>query len=153
MEHFIAQQELFSNKFKCSENYMKRIALWIGLIMIVFFLHTGCQQVNPVSSENHSPDLLAYGLNYPIDEVLISGHRGISYDTIWPENCLESFVYLRQQVDLILECDIAMTRDSVLVLMHDNTIDRTTSGSGNIANQLYSIIDTLHLVLPTGWQN
>ncbi len=123
---------------------------WIGFIIGVSFMLAGCQQDNPTTFDNHSPGLLAYGLNYPLDGVLISGHRGISYDSIWPENCLESFVHLRQQVDLIIECDIAMTQDSVLVMMHDNTIDRTTTGSGNIANQPYSIIDTLHLVLPTG---
>lgn len=129
---------------------MKRKVQWIAFVIGLSYLLIGCQQEKPVTSDNHTPGQLAYGLTYPVDEVLISGHRGISYDIVWPENCLESFDYLRQQVDLIIECDIAMTSDSVLVLMHDNTIDRTTTGSGNIANQLYSSIDTLHLVLPTG---
>lgn len=34
----------------------------------------------------------------------------------------------------IVELDIAMTRDSVLVLMHDETIDRTTTGSGRVSD-------------------
>ena len=33
----------------------------------------------------------------------------------------------------MVEIDVRMTKDSALVLMHDNTIDRTTTGEGKVS--------------------
>ncbi len=60
----------------------------------------------------------------------VIGHRGNRAHA--PENTLES---LRQAVALgvdAVEFDVQVTGDGVLVLMHDLTIDRTTSGSGAV---------------------
>lgn len=64
---------------------------------------------------------------------VVSAHRGGSFDG-YPENCLQTFDYLLQQTHAIIECDIAMTRDSVLVLMHDDLIDRTSTGEGRVGS-------------------
>lgn len=45
----------------------------------------------------------------------------------------------------IIECDIAMTKDSVLVLMHDETLDRTTTGKGRVSNKTYEQLKDLKL--------
>ena len=37
-----------------------------------------------------------------------------------------------------IECDIRMTADGVLVLMHDATVDRTTDGTGELRGMTYS---------------
>lgn len=76
---------------------------------------------------------------------LVSAHRGGPY-TAYPENALETFKYVASQIPTIIECDVAMTKDSVLVLMHDRTIDRTTTGSGNISELNYDDIKTLKLI-------
>ena len=47
-------------------------------------------------------------------------------------------------VDMV-EIDLAMTKDSVLVLMHDKTLDRTTTGSGNISQWTYDSLRELSL--------
>ena len=61
----------------------------------------------------------------------VSAHRGGGDYSGYPENAVESFAYLAGQLPaVIIECDIDLTRDSVLVLMHDKTLDRTTTGTG-----------------------
>lgn len=80
-------------------------------------------------------------LQYP----LASGHRGAVYIPDYPENCLETFDYLRSKTNLIIECDVAATKDGVLVLMHDKSIDRTTTGTGIIKNKAFASIQDLKL--------
>lgn len=62
----------------------------------------------------------------------ICAHRGAS-DT-HPENTLTAF---REAIMLgaqMIEFDVALTKDGSLVLMHDATVDRTTDGSGTVAD-------------------
>jgi glycerophosphoryl diester phosphodiesterase len=62
---------------------------------------------------------------------IILGHRGAAGDA--PENTLVSF---RRGLELgahIIESDVHLTRDGVPVLAHDDRVDRTTEGSGRIA--------------------
>lgn len=61
---------------------------------------------------------------------LVMAHQGGK--GLWPENALHAF---EQAVNLgvdVLEMDIHSTADNVLVVMHDDSVDRTTDGSGPI---------------------
>ena len=61
---------------------------------------------------------------------LVIAHRGGS--GLWPENTLLAF---REAVALgvdVLEMDVHSTADDVLVVLHDDTVDRTTDGKGAI---------------------
>jgi glycerophosphoryl diester phosphodiesterase len=51
---------------------------------------------------------------------------------------------------VFLEMDLAETADGVLVLMHDETIDRTTTGSGPIDDMTYAQLTEVQLVDPNG---
>jgi len=62
--------------------------------------------------------------------VQIMGHRGIC--GLEPENTLRSFQRAIALGIGWLECDVHFTEDGHLVLMHDNTVDRTTNGSGPV---------------------
>jgi len=68
----------------------------------------------------------------------ISVHRGGKGIKGYPENCLETLKLVNDSISGIFEIDIAKTKDGKLVLMHDNTIDRTTTGSGLIKNRTYN---------------
>ncbi len=68
----------------------------------------------------------------------ISAHRGGGDLKGYPENCIESFAYLAKQLPVIIECDIDLTRDSVMVMMHDATLDRTTTGTGKLIDKTYA---------------
>jgi glycerophosphoryl diester phosphodiesterase len=77
---------------------------------------------------------------YPI----VSAHRG-GPTTNFPENCTATFQNTITYNPAVIETDIAMTKDSVLVMMHDNTLDRTTTGTGNISTYTYSELQDLFL--------
>jgi glycerophosphoryl diester phosphodiesterase len=49
-----------------------------------------------------------------------------------------------------LEIDVATTKDGVLVLMHDDTLDRTTTGSGPVIERTWAEIQALRITRPDG---
>ncbi|WFD34977.1 hypothetical protein MCUN1_001823 [Malassezia cuniculi] len=63
------------------------------------------------------------------------GHRGAS--AAFPENTLASFERaIRDGADGI-ESDVHITKDDVIVMFHDTTLDRTTNSSGPLAERTY----------------
>jgi glycerophosphoryl diester phosphodiesterase len=78
---------------------------------------------------------------------IVIAHRGdhISF----PENSLEAFnKAIKDNVDYV-EMDLRTSKDSVLVIMHDETVDRTTNGKGTVASLRYSELKKLK-INPTG---
>ncbi len=61
---------------------------------------------------------------------LVLAHQG--GEGLWPSNTLFAFQKAAQAGADVLDTDTHMTKDGVLVLMHDETIDRTTDGTGAI---------------------
>lgn len=80
---------------------------------------------------------------------LVSAHRG-GPARGFPENAIETFENAYRHQPLIIECDVQMTGDSVLILMHDETLGRTTTGSGNVADWDFSALRDLRLKDPDG---
>lgn len=76
---------------------------------------------------------------------MVSAHRGGPYPG-FPENAIETFENVLKHTPSIIEFDVALTKDSVLVLMHDNTLDRTTSGKGKVIDHTFEEIRELFLV-------
>ncbi len=64
--------------------------------------------------------------------VIVSAHRG-RLSSVIPENTLQAFQNTVASVPAFLEADVARTRDGVLVLMHDDAVDRTTNGHGPVS--------------------
>lgn len=63
---------------------------------------------------------------------MIQAHRGASADA--PENTMEAF---RLAVDIAadgIELDVHLTKDGEVVVIHDDTIDRTSNGSGRVSD-------------------
>jgi glycerophosphoryl diester phosphodiesterase len=71
------------------------------------------------------------------DAPLFFAHRGGSL--LRPENTMPAFEHGMSFGADALELDIQQTRDGELVVIHDPTLDRTTSGSGSVAS--YSLDD------------
>jgi glycerophosphoryl diester phosphodiesterase len=61
---------------------------------------------------------------------LVMAHRGGK--GLWPENTLYAFEQAAAMGVDVLEMDLHSTADGALVVMHDDTVDRTTNGSGPI---------------------
>ncbi len=76
----------------------------------------------------------------------ISVHRGGKGLKNYPENCLETLQYINDSITAIFEVDVAQTKDGKLILMHDNAIDRTTTGSGLVKNTTYKTLRSFNLV-------
>ncbi|MCF3136304.1 glycerophosphodiester phosphodiesterase [Streptomyces olivochromogenes] len=64
---------------------------------------------------------------------LTIGHRGVM--GVEPENTLRSFVAAQQAGLDLIELDLHLSKDGVLVVMHDAEVDRTTDGAGPIAEK------------------
>lgn len=80
--------------------------------------------------------------------VMIFAHRGNWRNSA--ENSLQAFQdCIDESIDGI-EVDLQMTKDSVLVIMHDETIDRTTTGSGKVSDHTLDQLRKLYLLTPIG---
>lgn len=99
---------------------MKKKLSFILLFFIGWVLHTTAQE---------RIDTLIHQLKDTESiNVLVVSHRGDWRNA--PENSLQAFRNsIRMGVDMI-EIDLKKTKDGHLVLMHDDTIDRTTNGTG-----------------------
>lgn len=69
----------------------------------------------------------------PLKLPKIIGHRGACGYA--PENTLESIKTAHSMGVDWVELDVMLTRDLVPVIFHDDTLDRTTNGSGNVADK------------------
>lgn len=78
--------------------------------------------------------------------VLVVSHRGDWRN--WPENSIDAIESVIDMGVDIMELDLKLTSDSVLVLCHDKTIDRTTNGHGQVCDITYDSI--CRCVLRTG---
>ncbi|WP_051296349.1 glycerophosphodiester phosphodiesterase family protein [Eisenibacter elegans] len=75
---------------------------------------------------------------------IVSAHRG-GPAAGYPENCPQTFAHTLDHVPAIIECDISLSQDSVLFMLHDNKLDRTTTGSGPVNQTPWKQIRKLHL--------
>ncbi|NOY38228.1 MAG: glycerophosphodiester phosphodiesterase [Chlorobi bacterium] len=73
--------------------------------------------------------------------ILVIAHRGGSYNA--PENTLAAFRKAMEMGADMIEIDVEQTKDSVVIVMHDKTVDRTTDGSGPVDSLRYRYIKTL----------
>ncbi|MGY3200421.1 glycerophosphodiester phosphodiesterase [Streptomyces sp. TE5632] len=64
---------------------------------------------------------------------LTIGHRGVM--GVEPENTLRSFVAAQEAGLDVIELDLHLSKDGELVVMHDAELDRTTDGTGPIADR------------------
>ena len=94
-----------------------------------------------IKSEKDLRDFFAYTGN---DIPLISGHRGCHIKG-FPENSIAAMTNTLQQTPAFFEIDPRLTKDSVIVLLHDDTLDRTTTGTGKLADYTWEQVKQLKL--------
>jgi glycerophosphoryl diester phosphodiesterase len=104
-----------------------------------FLVLAGC---NTIPAPRLVDPLIAQ-LKNPTGDVLVIGHRGCWATA--PENSLAAIeACIALGVDMA-EIDIQRSADGELVLMHDLSVDRTTNGSGAVADLELSQLRTLRL--------
>lgn len=76
--------------------------------------------------------------------VLVAAHRG--YHLTHPENSLAALRAAAQIGADFIEVDVRHTADEVLVLMHDDTVNRTTTGEGAVDALSWAELQALDLL-------
>ena len=76
--------------------------------------------------------------------IIISGHRG-GREKGYAENSIEGLRNVLEQMPAFFEVDPRLTKDSVAVLMHDATLDRTSTGKGKISDYTWSELQSVRL--------
>lgn len=113
-------------------------SLLLGLVAVMGFM----SQAN--ASEPTRAERIVAELHKPQSQtVLVASHRGDWRN--WPENSLPAMESaINMGVDII-ELDLALTKDSVLMVCHDRKLDRTTTGKGLVSDFTYDSIQTMYL--------
>ena len=75
---------------------------------------------------------------------LLSAHRGGALPG-YPENCIATFEHTLRHTFSILEIDLQYTKDGQIVLHHDPALDRTTTGTGPVADRTLKELKPLRL--------
>ncbi|PWK79808.1 glycerophosphoryl diester phosphodiesterase [Mucilaginibacter oryzae] len=89
-------------------------------------------------------DSLIKQLHQPLDRhIMVAAHRGDWRDA--PENSLLAFKYAMDIGVDIIELDLNKTKDGIIVIMHDQTIDRTTDGKGSPGDYTLAELKKFHL--------
>ena len=102
----------------------------------------GCTQTEPVSG-TRAAAIVAEIHNPSSKNVVVACHRGDWRN--WPENSLAAIESVIGMGADIVELDLALTSDSVLVVCHDRTLNRTTTGRGLIAEIPYDSVQRCFL--------
>ena len=63
----------------------------------------------------------------------------------YPENCIETFDNATTYNPVVIEFDIAYSKDSVMVIMHDDLLDRTSTGKGPIGSYTHEELKAFNL--------
>jgi len=71
-----------------------------------------------------------YNKKYPI---AVISHRGFSENA--PENTMASMVKAYQAGADMVELDVCLSKDGQVVIMHDDTLERTTNGKGKVEDK------------------
>ncbi len=76
-----------------------------------------------------------------LDRPIVAGHAG--GDRSWPHSTLYAFRRAAEAGVDVLEMDVQLTRDGVLVVQHDDTVDRTTQATGRVRDYTYEELQQL----------
>ncbi|APU10195.1 glycerophosphodiester phosphodiesterase [Cellulophaga lytica] len=110
-------------------------------ILLISFLFVGCKENN--KQENTLQTYFSYSNS---SDILISSHRGGKGYPGYPENCLETMQYIKKQIpNALFEIDVAKSKDGVLLLMHDNSLERTSTGFGRVDQNSWKTMSQLKL--------
>lgn len=117
------------------------------LITAILLCAYGAANIGYASEQSASAsriDSLRARLESPsAKDVMVIAHR-----TCWRDAAENSLAGIRECINLgvdMIEIDVRQTKDGALVLMHDNSVDRTTTGTGKVADLTLQEIQNLKL--------
>ena len=112
-------------------------------------LCTSCAENNPQTNHRlnirNARELQEFFRYSGEDRPIISGHRGGMMKG-YPENSIALFENTLRYTPAIYEVDPRLTKDRVVVLLHDETLERTTTGTGRVSDYTYEALKQLKLI-------
>lgn len=119
---------------------MRKSILFVSVLLAAFSACTGTQNC---PDENRADRILAELNNPKSKNVLVVSHRGDWRN--YPENSIDAINSAIEQGADIIEIDLKLTKDSVLILCHDKTLNRTSTGKGQVSDYTLAEIKQLRL--------
>ncbi|PZR34766.1 MAG: glycerophosphodiester phosphodiesterase [Azospira oryzae] len=112
-------------------------SLKLSVVLLCFFI------TNKIVGQSKELNDLIDQFKNPGKGVLVAAHRGDWRNA--PENSIRAALNcIAMGVDIV-ETDVRKTKDGVLIIMHDETLDRTTSGKGKVNEVTCEYVRTLFL--------
>jgi glycerophosphoryl diester phosphodiesterase len=113
-------------------------AFSLGTAIAILSIGTRSEAAETTMASANRADSIYQKLTHPDDGIFIVAHRGChnpspldGLDSA-PENSLTALEHcVALGVDM-MELDVRRTKDGVLVILHDDSVDRTTNGSGKV---------------------
>lgn len=117
-------------------------------VLLIMLVTVSCGEKNSYSTKENIKkttiaDLIANLEDSKNNEIMVVAHRGDWRNA--PENSIQA---IKNCIDMgvdMVEIDVRETKDGNLVLMHDQTIDRTTNASGYVRDWTLDSLKTLKL--------
>ncbi len=119
-----------------------------AVLLLPFFLCAGCSGAGEGAEHSirfaDSEAMHAFFRYTDRAPLIVQGHRGTCENGL-PESSIAAMEYVLQQMPAIFEIDPRLTKDSVAVVFHDAKLDRTTDGTGRVADYTWEELRQLHL--------
>jgi glycerophosphoryl diester phosphodiesterase len=122
----------------------------VGMVALVVGMIGGGAKADPSLARTRAAQIAAK-FNDPRGGIFVVAHRGCHNPSPQhampsaPENSLQGLAQcIRLGVDM-METDVRRTKDGAFVIMHDPSVDRTTEGTGLVADLTLAQIRRLHL--------
>ncbi|MES2653919.1 MAG: glycerophosphodiester phosphodiesterase family protein [Bacteroidota bacterium] len=115
------------------KNIKAALLFFITSISIPALAQTPAQQLKAIFNANAK-------------QILIAAHRGDWRSA--PENSVQALQNSIAKGFDLMELDVKLSKDSVLVVMHDNTLDRSTNGKGKPSD--YTLVELKKMRLKNG---
>lgn len=118
---------------------------WLSLLLLLTPLLAGGQEVVLHRIQPQTPQDLQTIFHFKGEHLpFVSAHRGGPAQG-FPENCIPTFEHTLQHTFAILEIDPRRTKDGAIVLHHDATLERTTTGTGRVTDFTLAELKQLRL--------
>ncbi len=124
-------------------SHFNRKIVYFAVIILLFLFSFSCSRTTNTPQSSDLGKILSAFHNTNSSTVLVTAHRA-GHDR-FPEN---SIAAIERAIEIgadIVEVDTRVTKDGVIVLMHDENVKRTTNGSGKLCDLTFQQVQHLQL--------
>jgi glycerophosphoryl diester phosphodiesterase len=122
------------------------------VLLLCFFALAGCDEIESTAPVSRAEYALApaslpafFDCLREQGQAVVAAHRGGPAPG-YAENAIPTFEQTLRAAPALLEVDVSQTSDGALVLMHDDTLERTTTGEGPVHGITLADLQALRLV-------